>query len=161
MATFNAVYHHSKRLRSGTRDCSTATIIQPRVSAFALLFNTISGSSEGSGRKHTRCQIVPTSPTYATREMRLRATFRHYLNGSSPNYLCDTSSLGRDYTSYQGLAAALSNLVGGDLVGFRRGFTPDGRSSLSRMTHNTMHKGAGSLRASPVSYTHLTLPTKA
>ena len=80
--------------------------------------------------------------------MRLQATLRHYLNGSSPNYLCNTSSLGRDYTSYQGQAAALSDLVGGDLVGFRQGFTPDGRSSLSRMTHKTMQKDAGSLVAS-------------
>ena len=46
---------------------------------FGLLFNTISGSSEGSGRKHTKCQIVPTSPTYATREMRLQPTLQHHL----------------------------------------------------------------------------------
>ena len=106
---------------------------------FTLLCNLIStGLTAGFGVRVASTRGARSSLALGTRSglvLRSSAYFATSPRVSSPGYLCGTLDIGRDYTRHRGQAAAPSKLVGEDSVGFRQGFTPDGRSSLSRNTH--------------------------
>ena len=114
---------------------------------FTLLCNLVStGLTAGFGVRVASTRGARSSLALGTRSglvLRSSGYFTTSPEASSPGYLCGTLDVGRDYTRHRGQAAAPSNLVGEDSVGFRQGFTPDGRSSLSHIACRQCKKMQG------------------